>query len=388
MSSPTKSAGIRTAWIASALVLATSPLFFPSAFAGVAARIPPPLGALAWTLIALTPWLCARGLPNSSRSERWAVGLFALILGLYTAEIHRVLVDQTALFPDRTNAEWQLELHTLVLARDPGVIPHAYRFLPDTVAGVLRAGVGDFGQATVLYRIVFQTLIIFALYAWARLYLSRQWALMPPLMYAVVYPMTNVGYAGQLTDPMSHLSFLLAFIFIERGEFQLLAWTIAVGVLAKESVAAMAFAYPFLAAADPKRWRHSAILIALPLVVLIAVRRWIAGGLDYQHVSGVGLEQVGVNLIDMVAIWPRRLLFTVGVWLPFALWRWNEHPRNLRVLAVFLFIALFATNTAFSWLHETRNFVPLIFVLAVLATRRLASVFAPAPPWPVETPAP
>jgi hypothetical protein len=318
-----------------------------------------------------------RRLPDSTRAERWAIGLCVLILGLYTAEVHHVFVDKGSHFPDQDNLSWQRELHNHVVARDPAVIPHSYRFLPDSLIAIFRVLVRGYPEATVLYRIVFQSLVIFALYVWAGLHLSRRHALIPPLLYAIVYPMSNVGYAGQATDPMSHLSFLLAFIFIERGQFRELAFTIGLGVLAKESVAAMAFFYPFMARSDPRRWSRAAILVALAIAVLLSVRLWIADGLEYKNVSGVGLEHLADNIVTDRRDWMHNLLYTVGVWLPLALWRWNEHPRTLRHLAVFLFCAIFASSAAFSWLRECRNFVPVVFVLTILATRRLASVLDP-----------
>lgn len=65
---------------------------------------------------------------------------------------------------------------------------------------------------------------------------------------------------------------------------------------------------------------------------------------------------------------------TGAAYLPFLIAGWKTTPVMLKRLAIFLLVVLFASNLLFGWLRETRNWMPLIFVLAVIAGRYVATL--------------
>jgi hypothetical protein len=77
--------------------------------------------------------------------------------------------------------------------------------------------------------------------------------------------------------------------------------------------------------------------------------------------------------------WPVGLLLTVGAFVPFVVLSWRETPLSLKRLALFLFPVLFASGLFFSFLVEMRNFMPLVFVLAVITARYFISQSSGSP---------
>ena len=55
-------------------------------------------------------------------------------------------------------------------------------------------------------------------------------------------------------------------------------------------------------------------------------------------------------------------LLTVGGLLPFLKLAEKETPRVLKLGAMFLLPVLFLSSQVFSWLHEGRNWMPLVCV--------------------------
>jgi hypothetical protein len=101
------------------------------------------------------------------------------------------------------------------------------------------------------------------------------------------------------------------------------------------------------------------------LAVYIGVRAWVLqGDLHYARISGVDEGFYAINWQD--SRWPPQLLCTVGPLVPFAVLAWQRAPRPLRWLTLYLAVVLFVSSLLFSWLVETRNFMPLVAVLAVL----------------------
>ena len=60
-------------------------------------------------------------------------------------------------------------------------------------------------------------------------------------------------------------------------------------------------------------------------------------------------------------------LLTACALLPFLAWDWKQTAGSLKSLAFFLLPVLFVSSLLFSWLREARNYMPLVFVLAVSA---------------------
>ena len=108
-------------------------------------------------------------------------------------------------------------------------------------------------------------LLFYSLYRFARLFLHHGGSLFCLALWTVVFPVSFRYYAGQLTDPLSHLSFVLAFIFIETEQFVYLLLTVMIGCLVKESIVAMAGYYAFF------RWREKSYLSKTILLVLGSV---------------------------------------------------------------------------------------------------------------------
>src|SRR5262249_37498392 len=72
---------------------------------------------------------------------------------------------------------------------------------------------------------------------------SRQLSLMALAAYPVLYPFSIYYYGGQLTDPMSHALFALALCHVIEDQLILLALSVALGVLAKETALIIVVAY-------------------------------------------------------------------------------------------------------------------------------------------------
>src|SRR5208283_1697756 len=136
----------------------------------------------------------------------------------------------------------------------------------------------SFPQARDLYRLLFGMLLFYAIYRYARVFSGHLGAIIAVLLTAAVFPISFQYYVGQLTDPMSHLSFVLAFLFIEREDFPFLLTTLVIGALAKESVLAMAGYYALFGRKD----KHYPIKVAGLLVccaaVYLGVRMLVLGG--------------------------------------------------------------------------------------------------------------
>jgi hypothetical protein len=234
-------------------------------------------------------------------------------------------------------------------------------------------------QARDLYRLIFGILLFYAIYKFARLYTNYLGALIAMLMIAVIYPVSFEYYAGQLTDPLSHLSFVLAFIFLETEDFALLLTTLLIGSLAKETVLAMS-GYYVLFCRKERNYLLKAITLCLACGgIFWGVRMLVLhGGIhSYTQVSVAPPDMPSINWHD--SRWPVALFLTVGAFLPFLVLSWRETPCTLKQLALFLFPVLFTSGLFFSFLVEMRNFMPLVFVLAVIAARYLCgSLIAPS----------
>lgn len=318
------------------------------------------------------------GLRSLAPRERGLRLLLMAGLALLTTDIHYMQVDKNGqLHAESPNEVWQKELHREVLAFSPGVIPHSYRFLPDMLVGGLEALNGSYNTSRALYRISFQLLLFTALYVFARIFVNDMAALLSLALYAAIYPVSVRFYNGQLTDPMSHLSFVLSYIFIYRRRWGALALVFLGGVLAKESVAAMGiFAIWWHRRSAPDRNRALATFGGT-LLFLWLVRKLVLGGveLNYSHASGVGFDHIARNWAYS-KLWVRQFIFTFGIFVPFLIWGWRRVPAYLRETSLYLLVVLSVTNLLFSWMMESRNLVPLTLVLVVVTAGALSRSFS------------
>ena len=357
-------------------VVALLPVFAPDFFtpdpgAGVARTVIGILLSLALPAGAVV--VCWRTFPgaNDARSKLPLI-LFFLVVAALLTEMHYLLVDRARYFPTMTNTEWQEVIVDASVRRDPTAIPHSYRFLPDSLTRLLHFLSGSFVYARTLYRWTFSFLLVFAIFRFASPYLDRSRALVVVLAYGLVYPVTILAYAGQLADPMSHLSFVLAFLALQSRAFVYLLLAIAVGCLAKESVVALLGYYLlFCRRSETRFWAKLGTAAAVCLLVLVAARfDVLRHGFSYADVSGVSLEHVKRNLSEY-EVWGPLFVFSVGIFLPFVILGWRAAPREPKRLTLFLLPVLLVSNALFSWMHEVRNFVPAIVAMAVIAVNYL-----------------
>ena len=62
--------------------------------------------------------------------------------------------------------------------------------------------------------------------------------------------------------------------------------------------------------------------------------------------------------------WPVFVPLTGLALVPFLFLAWRSTPKSLKYVAVYVLAVVFLSNLFFSWLAETRNLMPAVFVLA------------------------
>ncbi len=100
---------------------------------------------------------------------------------------------------------------------------------------------------------------------------------------------------------------------------------------------------------------------------------WRPGG---ESINGVDGLMVGTNLgigrpiaLTYVPLYENYLqpaLF-IGLWIPLLAFRWRWIESCLKALASMLTPLLLASSLCFSWLYESRNYVPLVPLLSTMA---------------------
>jgi hypothetical protein len=317
-------------------------------------------------LAALLCHLCDR---RTDPAKKRMTLLLCVILALLTNYIHIWVVDNAS-YVTGPNLKLQTDLHESVLALDPKGLPHSYRMLPNGVIRLLELVTGDFASARDTYRNFFGVILLYVLYRFAGLFLKHGGAVLSLALWTAVSPISFRYYAGQPADPLSHLSFLLAFIFIETGRFPYLLLTISIGALAKESVLAMAGYYLIFVARDKRTLLQAIALLAVAASMFFGVRFLVLQNTPaLQDISGVDLHHIADNWRNPQ--WWQPFLYTVGIFLPFVFLGWRNTPASLRNLVLYLLPVLFLSSLVFSWLREARNFMPLTAVLIVLTILQL-----------------
>ena len=337
------------------------------------------LGAGYFLALALCYSLYRREARRLSRSQAFSVAFLAGLLTTILNYLHHLMVNYGPdYFAETSNADWQAQLQRDIMRFLPNVAPHAARFLPNAIVRWLELGGMDFEAARDLYRLIFVLLLFYAIYRYARLYTTHQGALAAMLLVAVVYPVTFHYYAGQLTDPLSHLSFVLAFLFLEKEDFPFLFATILIGSLAKETVLALTGYYILFCRKDRRYPLKAGALAAGSSAAYFGVRLYVLGGtMHYSDISGVTLAHVADNW--QTDTWKVPFLLTALSLVPFLAVGWRTTPRALKRMALFLLPVLFFSSLFFSWLDESRDYMPAVFVLAVIAARTLAGETADGP---------
>ncbi len=326
-----------------------------------------PLGSIA---------LCTRIKLNFLPRQKTSLFILLVFLTLLLVDIHYTSVDSASnYFKNKSNHEWQVSLHQKVLNLGPVGIPHTYRFLPNSMVRVFEYFTGDFSYARSLYRHTFMFILLFSLYYYARLYTGHSASLLAVLLYAAVYPISIRYYAGQLTDPLSHISFLWSFIFLELNIFSWFCLTIIIGIMAKESILIMPVYYFLVSRKNAKTWIKAGTLFAAGFILVLGIRFLVMeGDFKMDNVSGVGLSTF-MHHISRSKNWWRQILYNVIIFLPFFCLAWKTTDKRPRNLALFLLPILAVTNALFSLLAETRNFMPAVFPLSVITADYLLKRF-------------
>lgn len=216
-----------------------------------------------------------------------------------------------------------------------------------------------------MYRFTFGFLLLLSIFLLAYRYCSLGGSIVVVLLYVTVYPASIRYYAGQVTDPMSHLSFVLAFLFLEIGAFEYLLITLVAGVLAKESIAIIPVYYALFERRRDPSWLKTALLCGATAFVLVGIRLAVHYHFQYGDVSGVGPGHIWQNLAR-VGSWPRQLVHTLLVFAPFVVLGWRKGPQRIKELTLVVVPTLIVSNLLFSWFHESRNFIPGSILLAIL----------------------
>src|SRR5438093_10621587 len=147
-----------------------------------------------------------------SRAQTLSLVFLIFLLTSIVNQVHLFNVDQSDYFRSMSNAAWQEALNDIVIQRSPVSAPHSYRFLPNAIVRWMQLTGLDYGTARDLYRLIFGLLLFYAIYKYARLYTNQLGGILAMLFVAAVYTVSFERYAGQLTDPMSHLTFAIDFI--------------------------------------------------------------------------------------------------------------------------------------------------------------------------------
>lgn len=337
------------------------------------------LGGLACTLPVLTVAACWRLAPlDLDRARRRDLFVLLVLATLLCAHVHHTNVDTAdfkyaaKVYPDG-NTGWQRETQALVMHLEPTYYGHNVRLLSNSLVHGLQLATGTFESARTIYRLTFGFLLVLSIYALGRVWLSHAAALLALLFYLSVYPVSIRLYAGQLLDPMSHLSFVLGLLCMARRRDADLALVILIGALAKESVVALTGLYVLMRWRERPRWPAVATLVA-GLFVVWLVRRLVYAGVavDTTTLSGVGWGHMLENLRpERFWLWFPQLGLTIGLFLPFLALAWRQVPRDLRIVAAGLSLILPLTSLRFSWLYEARNYVPAVIPLAIVAAGHL-----------------
>ena len=302
------------------------------------------------------------------RRDALVLALFVLLLTAVTCQVHRATVDYgRPVFEGVSNTAWQSGLEDAIIQWSKFDVPHTYRFLPNSIVRWFQIGGFNFETARSFYRLLCSLLLFYAIYRYARLFTNHLGGMIAMLLTAIVLPVSYENYGGQLNDPLSHLSFVLAFIFLETEEFAYLLATVVIGSLAKEAILPMAGYYVLFGRKQKGYPLKAAALCAGGAAVALVVRYAVlkGGPMGYGQISGTTLKHVWTNLSD--TRWPLAFLLTAGAYMPFLALRWKETPATLRWLVVYWLPVIFVSSAFFSWLAEARNFMPVVFVLAVIA---------------------
>ena len=273
-------------------------------------------------------------------------------------------------------AGWQETTYLAILNRC-GEAPHQFRPLPYGFTRCLEWVTRDWVFSFLAYRWFFNAWFLWACYRFARLWHSPGRSLRSLAFPMLLYPISICCYYGQLTDPLSHALFVLALIFTVEDRWLMLAVSLGLGVLAKETIVIMAPAY--LACWWRKGWPAFARTAGLSVVCIaafLAARLPLGWRIGYESINGATALMLWDNLgigqqhytraVPLYINYLHPTLF-IFIFLPFIAVGWRRLDGRLKALCLTLAPLLFLSNLLFGWLHESRNYMPLVPLLATSA---------------------
>jgi len=360
-------------------IASLAPLIFPSFFGK---QISSEYHGLYKILLATIPLgaviFCYRIKIDCLPRQKAALFILLVALSPFLVYLHYIYIDTSnTYFIIKSNLFWQLITQRDVMNLDPAAVPHVYRFLPNSMVRIAEFFTGDFIYARTLYWLTMMFFLLFSIYYYARVYCSHEKALLTVLFYASVFPISIRYYAGQLTDPLSHLSFILSFIFLELNLFIYFALAIFVGILAKESILVMVVYFLIFRRKERRYLSKTAVLFIVGAAITLIIRLWIVPAVSpFNEVFVVG-DLKGSSLPHLAENfgryneWVGQVVFTIGIFIPFLILAWKSAHRSVRNLAVFLLAVLLPSNAIFSWFSETRNLIPAVIPLALITSEYL-----------------
>jgi hypothetical protein len=280
---------------------------------------------------------------------------------------------------------WQIDVYELTLSHRKedwtglSYVPHVYRPLPCGFTRTLELISHDWQFSCFAYRWFFTTWFLWAGYRLSRLFHRQLHSWLTVITVAALYPFSIWYYWGQLTDPLSHALFALGFIYIIEDRWLPLAATLGLGVLSKETAILLVPGYWCC------YWRHgglawfkSAGLLAACLAAYFAARLPVGWDVGLGSINATTHLMIEPNLFNNDPIYPSPapvymnyllpLIFT-GSFFPFILRHWRHIDYRLRALCACVTPLLLLSNLCFGWLHEARNYLPLIPLLTVAAMK-------------------
>jgi hypothetical protein len=327
-------------------------------------------------------WLDARLDP------RQGAAAFAVLVLLATAMtiFHWNLVDQRQIVGrSRPVRKWQEIQYLAVLngeihSQDGAwsTVPHVFRPLPYGFTRTLERVTRDWVFACLAYRWFFTFWFVWAFYRFVRLFHSPVRSLSSVSVLLVLYPLSIWYYYGQLTDPASHALYALGLIYVVENRRLALALALVLGVLAKETAVILVTGYYLC------YWRQgiravakTAVTVVCCVAAFLAVRLPLGWSISFDSVNSTTGLMIGTNLglgrqIFMGAMAPlsqnyiQPLLF-IGAFLPWIVAYWRSADRSLKVLFLTQVPLVLLSSLCFSWLYESRNYIPLLPILTSLA---------------------
>lgn len=307
------------------------------------------------------------------------LGLAALALAL--TAWHWYKVDVLYLSNEHV---WGQPGHYLDVLNRVGDGPHPFRPLPYGFIRTLELLTGDWIFARQAYRAFFLYWFVWAYHRFARLFLSPGRSLAALLVLPVLYPQSVQYYAGQPTDPLSHALFALALIYVVQDRWVALAAALGLGVAAKETAVVIVVGY-----AACYGWQGLPALAKTVLLGTVCTAAFLATRLpldwrpSQRAINGVSELMIRSNLglpgaayqgvAPLYESYLQPLLF-IGLFVPFIVWHWRRQDGRLKALVLTVPPLVLLSSLCFSWVFESRNYVPL---LPLLTTMVLAGARSP-----------